>query len=67
MFKNPYAQFVKFETNFTKQWSTGEKSTLVAHVGAGGIFSYGNSTYAPYTEQFSWVAPTVSAPSTPAR
>ena len=52
MFKNPYAQFVKFETNFTKQWSTGEKSTLVAHVGAGGIFSYGNSTYAPYTEQF---------------
>lgn len=52
MFKNPFAQFVKFETNFTKQWSTGDKSTLVAHIGAGAIVSYGNSEYAPYTEQF---------------
>lgn len=52
MFKNPFAQFVKFETNFTKQWQMGGKSSLVAHVGAGAIVSYGNSEYAPYTEQF---------------
>ncbi len=52
MFKNPYAQFLKIETNLTKIWSIGEKSTLAAHVGGGVIWSYGNSTFAPYSEQF---------------
>ena len=52
MFKNPYAQFVKVETHFTKQWRMGEKSSLVAHVGGGAVVSYGNSDYAPYTEMF---------------
>ena len=45
MFKNPYAQFLKIETNLTKIWSIGEKSTLAAHVGGGVIWSYGNSTF----------------------
>lgn len=52
MFKNPYAQFLKIETNFTKTWSIGEKSELAAHFGGGVIWAYGNSTYAPYTELF---------------
>lgn len=52
LFKNPFAQFVKVESNLTKQWQMGDKSSLVAHVGAGAIFSYGNSKYAPYTEEF---------------
>ena len=52
MFKNPYAQFLKIETNLTKIWSIGEKSTLAAHVGGGVIWSYGNSTFSPYSEQF---------------
>lgn len=52
MFKNPYAQFVKFETNFTKIWSMGDKSSLAAHVNAGVIWSYGNSSWAPYSESF---------------
>ena len=51
---NPYAQFLKVETEFTKTWLTGDHSTLVGHVGAGVAWAYGNSSYIPYTEQF-WV------------
>ncbi|MBQ7422409.1 MAG: BamA/TamA family outer membrane protein [Prevotella sp.] len=52
MFKNPYAQFVKLETNFTKTWRLTDKSSLAAHVNGGVIWTYGNSNVAPYTEQF---------------
>ncbi len=54
LFKNPYAQFFKVETGITKHWSVSEHDKLVAHADAGVIWSYGNSQYAPYTEQF-WV------------
>lgn len=50
--KNPYAQFLKAETDFTKKWHVGEHSDVVAHVNAGVIWSYGNSSDAPYSEQF---------------
>lgn len=52
MFKNPFAQFVKIETDITKQWRIGIKHALVAHLNAGMIYSYGNATEAPYYEQF---------------
>lgn len=52
MFKNPYAQFVKIDAEFRKTWRVAEKSELVGHVGIGAIWSYGNSTIAPYSEQF---------------
>lgn len=52
MFKNPYAQFFKIETNFTKLWQLSEKNALAAHLNAGVICSYGNSRVAPYSEQF---------------
>lgn len=52
LFKNPYAQFFKVETNFTKTWALAKKSTIAAHVNAGVIWTYGNSMAAPYTEQF---------------
>ena len=52
MFKNPYAQFFKVQTDFRKTWRLGDKTQLVGHVGAGIIFSYGNSSSAPYNEQF---------------
>lgn len=52
MFKNPYSQFFKVETNFTKLWTLSEKNTVAAHVNAGIIYSYGNSRVAPYSEQF---------------
>lgn len=52
MFKNSYAQFVKLETDITKKWQLDMKSQLVAHVGAGVIYAFGNTTSAPYSEQF---------------
>ncbi len=52
MFKNPYAQFFKIETDFSKTWAVGDYSQLVGHVSAGLIWAYGNSVSAPYSEQF---------------
>lgn len=52
LFKNPYAQFVKVDANMTKVWSIADKSSLAAHVNIGTLWAYGNSRFAPYTEQF---------------
>ena len=52
LFKNPYSQFLRFETDFTKTWSLGTEATLVAHLNAGYIYNYGNSEEAPYSEEF---------------
>lgn len=52
MFNNPYAQFFKIETELVKTWRLAEHSTLVGHIDAGAVWSYGNSEDAPYSEQF---------------
>ena len=52
MFRNPFAQFLKLETDFVKYWRLTETSTLVGHVNMGVIWSYGNTEKAPYYEQF---------------
>ena len=52
MFKNPFAQFLKLETDFVKYWRLTDQGTLVGHVNAGIIWSYGNAENAPYYEQF---------------
>lgn len=52
LFSNPYAQFLKIETELVKTWRLSEHSALVAHVDAGAIWTYGNSAGAPYSEQF---------------
>ena len=52
MFKNPYAQFVKLETDFRKTWALTPHSQLVGHVSGGLIWAFGNSERAPYSEQF---------------
>ena len=52
MFKNPFAHFFKLETEWRKIWKLNPHSQLVAHVSAGAIWSYGNATEAPYSEQF---------------
>lgn len=52
MFKNPFAQFVKIETDFRKTWQVSDHSQIVAHFNGGLIWAYGNSQYAPYSEQF---------------
>ena len=52
LFKNPYSQFVKIETDFTKTWTLSNSSKLVAHLAGGIIRSFGNSSKAPYSELF---------------
>lgn len=51
MFKNPYAQFFKIETEWRKTWRINEYDQFVAHASAGAVWSYGNSEAAPYNEQ----------------
>lgn len=52
LFKNPYAQFFKLETELVKTWQLTEHSSLVAHGDLGMLWAYGNSGEAPYSEQF---------------
>ncbi len=52
MFKNPYAQFFKIETDLRKTWSLGQSSQIVGHLNIGVAYAYGNSTAIPYSEQF---------------
>ena len=52
MFKNPYSQFLRLETDLTKTWRVGMESSLVGHVNTGVIWCYGNSYETPFTEQF---------------
>lgn len=52
MFRNRYAQFLKLETEVVKTWRLSDHSSLVGHVGMGAMWAYGNSTEAPYSEQF---------------
>ena len=52
LFKTPYAQFVKLETDWVKTWTLDSRSKLLSHVNAGVLLSYGNSDYAPFAEQF---------------
>ena len=52
MFKNPYSQFVKMETDFTKTWTLSTHSSLVGHLGGGVVYSYANSEATPFSELF---------------
>ena len=52
MFKNPYSQFVKLETDFTKTWTFDSRSKLVAHVNGGIAYAFGNSNLIPSSEKF---------------
>ena len=53
-FKNPYAQFVRAETDFVKTWTFSSHSSLVAHANAGVIRSFGNTMLdnSPFSERF---------------
>ena len=52
LFKNPYAQFIRVETDFTKTWSLGQSRFFVGHLNAGAIRCFGNSSSAPFSETF---------------
>ena len=52
LFKTPYSQFIKFETDFSKTWTLNAQSQLVGHVSFGILPCFGNSYIAPNTELF---------------
>jgi outer membrane translocation and assembly module TamA len=52
LFKNPFAQFVKLSTEYRKSLSFGKYGKLAVRADAGVIKAFGNSTTAPYSEQF---------------
>ena len=43
---------MRVETDLTKTWTLDAKTQLVGHVNAGIVYSYGNSTEAPFSENF---------------
>ena len=52
LFKNPYSQFLKIETDLTKTWTLSPYTRLVGHLNVGVLWSYGNSDSAPFSEMF---------------
>lgn len=53
LFSVPFAQFLKFYGQYTRKVRLTQRSQLVGRIGAGIIYSYGNSTMAPYNDLFS--------------
>lgn len=49
---NEYAQFLKFTSELRNTFQITKKSQIATRIMAGAIFSYGNSSTAPYSEQF---------------
>ncbi len=52
LFKTPYSQFLKIETDLTKTWPLDHNSQLVGHLNAGIMWNYGNSDSYPFSESF---------------
>lgn len=48
----PYSQFLKFVFQLKNIFRLSESSSLATRVQLGGIWTYGNSNYAPYSELF---------------
>lgn len=52
IFGKEYAQFARFEVNIVQTNKVSPHSEFVSHFNAGIIIPYGNSSYAPYFQQF---------------
>ena len=49
---NPYAQFIKATAEVRKLWRVDSRNYIATRLMMGAMHSYGNSRYAPYSEQF---------------
>lgn len=49
---NPFAQFVKLTSELRRTFTVGNKMQLATRLFGGIIYAYGNSSMAPYSEQF---------------
>lgn len=52
IFGNPYAQFLKFSGELTNYFKLSENATLATRLRGGVVWTYGNSSIAPYSEMF---------------
>lgn len=52
MFGVPFAQFAKVVLDLRYAYRVNSRHTLATHLATGAIYSYGNTTTAPYIEQF---------------
>lgn len=52
LFGSPFSQFLKLSGEYRFTWAIDKNQSIVARANAGIIYSYGNSTVAPYSEQF---------------
>ena len=52
LFKNPYSQFLRIETDLSKTWTLDQHTQLVGHFNWGLMWNYGNSSKSPFSELF---------------
>ena len=52
LFGVPFAQFLKFNTDFRYLWNIDKNQAIASRVAGGIIWAYGNTDVAPYSEQF---------------
>lgn len=52
LFENPYAQFIKITAELRQLYRIDRNNFIATRIMAGILHSYGNSEYAPYSEQF---------------
>lgn len=52
LFGSPYSQFLKLTLDLRNKFKLAEKSLIATRLYAGAIFTYGNSSVAPYSELF---------------
>ncbi|MDD3039323.1 BamA/TamA family outer membrane protein [Bacteroides sp.] len=48
----PFAQFMKLNSELRHLWNMDKNNKIASRVALGAIFTYGNATVAPYSEQF---------------
>ncbi len=52
IFNNPFAQYIKITSELHNKFRIRQKHHIVTRLSAGLIYAYGNSTVAPYSDQF---------------
>lgn len=52
MFNAPVGQFIKLDLEWRKLWRVSPDASLIAHAAGGWMLTYGNTVYAPFSEQY---------------
>lgn len=53
LFKVPFAQYIRFTAEYREEFRLTSRTSIATRIGTGVIFSYGNSSSAPYNDLFS--------------